>query len=367
MSIRPLPEPSDPFTPEPSTPEPSTPEPSTPDPSAGVRTLRTPEDLLALVPTLFNFHPRDSLVLVGVGAAPGMHARVDLPVGAAAAAEVGRILTDAAQRAECRAACLVAYCADPVAARAAVSATSTVLAQAGIPVALAVHTDGPSYALLHADAPNGPRVTYDVRDHPLLAEAVLAGRVLHADRDDLVASLRPVPALVAEVERHAHAQVDALAAPEPGADTVAPEVMCERIHEEARWVSRMTRTLLAADATPTAEQAARMLVAMRVSLTARDALWVEIDRGRVGRAVTLCRHLVQVAPRDLRAAPAALLGFAGWLSGDGALAWCGVEASQDAEPGYSLAALIARLLEGAVPPASWVPMTRAELGVPGLD
>src|SRR5690606_36058087 len=123
-------------------------------------------------------------------------------------------------------------------------------------------------------------------------------------------------------------------------------------HEEVRWVSRASHQLLAADTVPTPKHAARLLVAMHVSLIARDALWVEISPDWAARGVRLCRHLVQVAPPELRAAPAALLGFASWLAGDGALAWCGVEASAQAESGYSLAELIGELLERAVPPST---------------
>jgi len=60
-------------------------------------------------------------------------------------------------------------------------------------------------------------------------------------------------------------------------------------------------------------------------------------------------------PQHVRAAPAALLGFAAWLAGNGALAWCAVDVAEEAEPGYPLAALLASTLAGAVPPAVWQP------------
>jgi hypothetical protein len=72
--------------------------------------------------------------------------------------------------------------------------------------------------------------------------------------------------------------------------------------------------------------------------------------------VDLWRDVVRRAPLDLLAAPAALLGFAAWLSGDGALAWCAVDRCRQAEPGYSLAGLLADALAGAVPPSSWRPL-----------
>ena len=54
--------------------------------------------------------------------------------------------------------------------------------------------------------------------------------------------------------------------------------------------------------------------------------------------VDLWRDVVRRAPAELRAAPAALLGFAAWLSGHGALAWCAVELAQESDPDYGLAA-----------------------------
>ena len=49
-------------------------------------------------------------------------------------------------------------------------------------------------------------------------------------------------------------------------------------------------------------------------------------------------------------APAALLAFAAWQAGDGALAWCAVDRCLEADPDYSLAGLVAELLTAAVPP-----------------
>ena len=41
--------------------------------------VRTPEDLLALVPVLLGFNPAESVTLLGLTGGPSMHARVDLP------------------------------------------------------------------------------------------------------------------------------------------------------------------------------------------------------------------------------------------------------------------------------------------------
>ena len=50
---------------------------------------------------------------------------------------------------------------------------------------------------------------------------------------------------------------------------------------------------------------------------------------------------------------AALLAWAAWQSGDGALAWCALDRCDEVDPAYGLSALIAEALERAVPPSVW--------------
>ena len=57
-------------------------------------------------------------------------------------------------------------------------------------------------------------------------------------------------------------------------------------------------------------------------------------------------------PRHLLAAPAALLGFAAWLAGHGALAWCAVDRCAEVDADYSLAGLASALTQ-ALPPSAW--------------
>ena len=58
------------------------------------------------------------------------------------------------------------------------------------------------------------------------------------------------------------------------------------------------------------------------------------------------------APDDVRAAPASLLGFASWLSGPGALAWCALDQVPSDKP-YTLAKLVAATVASGVHPCEW--------------
>jgi hypothetical protein len=104
----------------------------------------------------------------------------------------------------------------------------------------------------------------------------------------------------------------------------------------------------------------RLLVAV-AAVEVRDVAWAEITHADADRHVDLWRDVVRRAPHETRAAPAALLAFAAWLSGDGALAACALDVCQDAEPGYSMAGLLTQALAAGLPPDSWRPMPQAAL------
>jgi hypothetical protein len=103
---------------------------------------------------------------------------------------------------------------------------------------------------------------------------------------------------------------------------------------------------------------ARVATLVSAVVDLRDLAWCEMTRADASRHVDLWRDVVRRVPVTVRAAPAALLGFAAWLSGDGALAWCAVERALAAEPGHGLALLVAQALDGAVPPSAWTPVPR---------
>jgi hypothetical protein len=102
-------------------------------------------------------------------------------------------------------------------------------------------------------------------------------------------------------------------------------------------------------------------VAATLDVDVRDVAWAEISRADASTHVELWRDVVRRTPLDLLAAPAALLAFAAWLAGDGALAWCAVERSQESDPDYSMTALVAQALVAAMPPSTWQPISPGDL------
>jgi hypothetical protein len=110
-----------------------------------------------------------------------------------------------------------------------------------------------------------------------------------------------------------------------------------------------------------AHDVARLATLVSVSLEVRDVAWAEMTHANAARHVDLWRDVVRRVPVDVRAAPAALLAFAAWISGAGALAWCAVDVAQEADPDHGLAALVSQALVAAMPPSTWQPFPREAL------
>jgi hypothetical protein len=312
------------------------------------RTVRAggPEDLLALVPSLLGFHPEHSLVVVTVGEAEHrFHARADLPSGRADREGLADHLVGVAVRNGVRSVAVLVYCDDPAPAGAVVAEIFGRLQGAAIDLVCAVRADGRRWWWVDpwpAGRPEqGPGTPYDVGSHPLMAEAVVEGTVVLGSRQELADSLvgtdpadaRLVQALARDTARRL------------GAGT-HPDT-------ERWWVRRRVRRFVADGARLDPHDVARLGVLVAASIQTRDVAWAQMTRANAPRHVDLWRDVVRRVPPHVRAAPAGLLGFAAWLAGNGALAWCAHDLAEEAEPGYPLAALLATTLAGAVPPTVW--------------
>lgn len=325
------------------------------------KTLRakSPADLLAMVPFVLGFHPEDSLVVLALGdAGRPFHARVDLPADPDDVADVTGHLADTAMRHGLRQVALVAYCDDQLLAEAAAAALADRLDDGGVEVKAAVRADGERWFCLD-DGPCACPVEgtpYDLSTHPFTAQAVVEGRVTYLNREALRHSLvGSDPDETEEVCRAADVALDRFtASTRHPLGPPAPETLRAHLVAEGHWVGNRVARFLEDGLRLSPDDVGRLLVAM-VSLDVRDVAWAHMDRGNALRHVDLWRDVVRRSPHDLLAAPAALLGFAAWLAGDGALAWCAVDRCREADPDYSLAALLADALTRAVPPSTWRP------------
>jgi hypothetical protein len=301
-------------------------------------TLRSPEDLLAAAPVVLGFVPTDSAVMFTFDAESCFHARVDLPAMGEEVEPFVEALLAPCVRHDVGRVLFLLYSDDRARADRVARRLVRAFRAAGIEVVDVVRADGRRWYPMLRGRRSVPSsgVPYDVSAHLFAAEAVLRGRVTHASRADLEATVTPDPAAVARVA--AAAQGPAALPSEPGwlPATVARHVVAESAPDDAE-----TACLLAG------------LLDVRV----RDAALGLVRRDTAEAHARLWRDLVRRAPEDLVAPAAAVLGFAAWMSGNGALAWCAVDRCLAADPEYRLARHLAEALTQAVPPSMWEEVT----------
>lgn len=337
---------------------------SAPDPSAPLTLrLRTPDDLLATVPVVLGFEPHHSLVLLSFGAggrsspdgtagrgATGPHLRIGLPGPDDPPTALGEVVEAAV--APCRrhgvaSVAAVVYTEDSRLGAATAARLEASCAAAGIAVVALLRADGRRwYVAGDADGAVGGSAPYRNESHPVRAAAVLHGRVVLGNREELAALLAPAEE---DARTEVAAAVQRRGSPRPGP-------------AESRWVAE-TVARAAGSGTPLGvEDAARLVVALRLGRH-RDAAWVGVGRAEAARHVEVWLDLVRRAPEGWRSGPAALAGLTAWLDGSGALAWCAVDVCLAEEPGHPLGRLVRDFLEAAAPPSWWEDVTAA-LGDP---
>lgn len=307
------------------------------EPDSTQLTARTPEDLLASVPLVLGFHPDHSLVMLTFGTRDSFHARVDLPTCQREVPAVVRLLLDPVRRHGVRAVVFVVFGPDSPTTRCLGHRLVSTFPARGVGVIDVLRAEGGHWFPI-AGRRWGPGTAYDLADHPFRAEAVLRGIVALPSRDALAATIARDPVLVAAVTERLDRRL--------GRGT-EPDQVAERA-----WVESTVVAAAAGRRSVTPGVAARLLLAVR-EIDVRDVAWLTMSRSAARDHAQLWTTVVRGAPDGLVAAPAALLAFAAWLAGDGALAWCAVERCLADDPGYTMAGLVAQLLNAAVPPSSW--------------
>lgn len=310
--------------------------------------LRTPADLLAAIPFLLGFHPRDSVVVVGLRARHVVFAaRGDLgePPGFV------EYVTSVVMRQDVDTAAVVGYGTDQ-------RAREPVLA---IRAALERHSVGVIDTLRVADGrywsyacpgdgccpPDG--TAYDPVASPVAAAATHAGQVALPDRDTLVRQIAPVGGATRESMRRlterATARLSSMLATSPPGDLLGSRSLRQLGAAAVREAMRCHRE----GGRLTDDEVAWLTVLLK-HLPVRDYAWerVGVDEWHVELWVDVLRR----AEPHLVPAPACLLAFGAWRAGQGALALAAVERARHADPAYSMARLLDDVLRRGIPPSA---------------
>lgn len=312
-------------------------------------TAHDADDLLAVAPVLLGFWPEHSIVMLTLGGRRPFHARIDLPPIDEQTPAVHRLLDTRllgpARRHGATRVVLLYFTDEPAAAVAVHRALRRACARRGLGIVTALVADGTHYRQLeHPDpALRRRRHPYDLSAHPFVREALASGRLVHPTRDAMVDSLAQRPADAAAVTaalvegRHA----------DRGIPTTGRE-----LRDAGRWTLATVTDLAATASLPTDADLARLLWVMQAPRV-RDAAWSHLTAATAPAHLRIWSDAVRRAPDALLPAPATLLAWAAWQSGDGALAWAALDRCRRTDPTYRLAAYLALLLENAVAPDQW--------------
>lgn len=295
-------------------------------------------ELLQAVPYLLGFHPRDSLVVVGLaGRVLVVTARLDL---ADVPASIDYTV-EAMARGGCTALFAALYAPPPAGDYDEVARVVSAAADAYRCRLLDVvlHDDGRWWSL---DCPSLPCCPPEGRLVPLeptafTVAATVDGVVALPDRADVAAQLDPrPPAELAALE-------PALAEAEHAGVRAALDGTLGR-HERS-----VKRAIFAAARAsdeapeggwppPDGETVARFGAALSVT-ELRDAIWLAIDDGRLDGRV-LWRELACRLPPPYSAAPLFLYGWASWRAGNATLAGMAAHRALSSDPGYGAGELL---------------------------
>lgn len=294
--------------------------------------IRTVLDAIAAVPYLLGFHPSRSLVVIGFdGPAPGAcAARLDLPSCDAADRTAAVLAGHGFRRA-----LLLGYGPAAEVGESA-AAMRTALGSAGVPVAGAVRVGDGRYWPLTPDCPP-EGVPYDVSGSTIAAEATFAGRVVLADRAELVRSVQPLDGPDrAAMRRATHRAEQHLSELGSGDDPVA---FLDRVTARAH-----------VGVLPTDDEVARLGVHL-TDTRIRDEAWMRLDEDAPAADIVLWRDVLRRVEAGYVPAPASLLAYAAYSAGDGGLANVALERALNADPSYTMAVLLHEVIDAGIPPS----------------
>jgi hypothetical protein len=187
-----------------------------------------------------------------------------------------------------------------------------------------------------------------------------AGLTVYPDRDALARTLqRPAGAAdrIARVTAAAQSQLAELQHRSDSAGDRDPQLLVTRVGRKA--VQRAVKVYRSGGSL-TGTGALTWLAVLLADLRVRDDAWARMDPAHHDDHCRLWTDVIRNAAQDYVAGPASLLAFTAWQAGNGALAAVAIDRALRADPDYSMAQLLARAVEAALPPsAAQMPMSPA--------
>ena len=355
--------------------------------------------ILAVVPYLLGFHPSNSLVVIGIGPPRGqikLAFRYDLPdpPDAVQARDIAAHSVAVLKRQQIDQVIVVGYGpGTQVTPVAELIRAWTDRAQIKLRDLVRVEDNRYwSYLCEGADCCPAEGVPFDALAHPAAVALTTAGLPAYPDRAALSRSLAPFTGAAAESMKLATeramrrgeqlvaaalrpatgnltgppASAPAASAPRAARRATARRAARDRamplFAEAGRRAARDAIAIYRAGGQITEDDQIAWLSVALTDLRVRDDAWARMDPEHRDAHLRLWTDVVRRACPAYVPAPAALLAFTAWQSGDGALANIAIERALDADPAYSMALLLAEAIESGLPPsAARLPMTPDEV------
>jgi Domain of unknown function (DUF4192) len=347
-----------------------------PEPSLVVR-AGSPTALLAIVPHVVGFVPEASVVVIGTSP-PRDRIRVTLrydlpdPPGAGISADLAAHAVGILVTQRLPAAVAIGYGPEALVTPVA-QALRAAAGLAGITLHDILRVENGRYwSYLCGDEACCPAAgaPFDARTHPAATAMASAGSQVLADRAAVAARVAPIGYIAAESMRQA---------------TRRAERHVSQLLAKVRTSSRIgaARRMIAAEGLAAVGamigsyrgggrftsdyEIARISVALH-DLRVRDDAWARMDPAHADAHQRLWIDVVRRAQPGHVAAPAALLAFVAWQSGDGALANVALDRALADDPGYSMALLLRQVISAGAPPRlARLPMTPEEVAASYAD
>ena len=326
----------------------------------------TPEAVLAVVPHMLGFYPSRSLVVLGLGERSRVVVtfRYDLPdpFDYDLARDIAQHADYVLSRERIGAALLVGYGPEELVAGVA-AVTSARLTTSGVEVPEVLRADGGRFWSLLCDdvtccPPEGR--SYDPGSHPAAAALTEAGLSAHPDRDALARTIQR-PAGSADLIRGAtlQAQLRLTQLVDLGKAEGDRDPRLRATRTGRKEVQRAIRLYRSGGSVASIEHLAWLAVLL-ADIRVRDDAWARMDPAHRDAHGRLWVDVLRSATVEFVPAPASLLAFTAWQSGNGALAAMAVDRALAADPDYSMAQLLAGAVDAVLPPsAARMPMSPA--------
>ena len=336
--------------------------------AAPVIRLSDPTEVVAGLPALFGFRPRESLIFLAVERPRGrlgFRARVDLPVGAEVA-DAATLLVGAALANHVDTVIVLCHSEHLQLAESAARHLAAAFAGGGVVVADVIQCDDSRFRSLSCTSPGccpPEGRPYDSTSSLLVAEAVGLGQRVLRDRSELAAEVAEPDEATARRMSRACDRVRSRLVRTYGTDPAREDAQLQvpALRGGATEVKAVIAGALGTGVSRLSDDDVAVLGVWCRCITVRDVAWAQVDAGDPLEHLELWQAVARRTIAPLEPAVLSMVAFCAWMSGDGARAWCALDRALQADADYSMAHLLHTVLTNAVPPSTWQPVAEARV------